>query len=316
NGKYESSSGKKRQSAFSEMRVIIPVSLGQISILKSRIKYFPLIKESVEGEFSIGLMTNLEFNENFYVIEPQLPFYDGGYKPTYLDQILMTSRKDINILKDLCDFEELGKNSRDVKNISSFEDLLRLLYKMMMEKIIFLQNSFFLDKQNSENLLKKCKSLIDSINSVIETAIKRKIILVDEVSISNEEPYVFKGNVTEFVLDEKEDKSVVCDICGKTFKNPNGLGGHMSRVHPNKSQSYKIKRKIREKRCEFREAVIDAKLILAKNHGLDYDKEEMTKEVKKKLCSLVKENRYEYRKIVKGIKNERMLPVIKRKKYL
>ena len=42
---------------------------------------------------------------------------------------------------------------------------------------------------------------------------------------------------------KKHFKTYLCEFCNKAYSNGQGLGGHMSRIHPN--QSYKYKEKYR-----------------------------------------------------------------------
>ena len=39
-----------------------------------------------------------------------------------------------------------------------------------------------------------------------------------------------------------DNNNFTCDICGCSFSNGQGLGGHMSRKHPNQSEKYQKKK--------------------------------------------------------------------------
>lgn len=70
-----------------------------------------------------------------------------------------------------------------------------------------------------------------------------------------------------------------CDFCGKEFEKACQIGGHVSRSHAGKSQSYKQKLETRAKRSEIRAIFKEAKDIFfkttgkePKNHGREVKK--------------------------------------------
>ena len=98
-----------------------------------------------------------------------------------------------------------------------------------------------------------------------------------------------------------------CLHCGKIFKNGCGLGGHMSRVHPHKSERYKKKQRTREKRNEYRESIIEAKIQLCKKHLMDYNDLIENKKGKQIIKNLIQKYKKEYTIILRNIKYEKGL---------
>ena len=98
-----------------------------------------------------------------------------------------------------------------------------------------------------------------------------------------------------------------CLYCGKIFKNGCGLGGHMSRVHPHKSERYKKKQRTREKRNEYRESIVEAKIQLCKKYLMDYDDLIVNKKGKQIIKNLIQKYKKEYNVILRNIKYEKGL---------
>lgn len=109
----------------------------------------------------------------------------------------------------------------------------------------------------------------------------------------------------------KKPKIFVCEICREVFKNGCALGikflylgGHMSRIHPNKSDSYRIKRQIRKRREKYRSALKKAKLLLLKSKGFNLtDLIRQGKNGKIKIKQILKENKKEFLETHRDIKN-------------
>jgi hypothetical protein len=112
------------------------------------------------------------------------------------------------------------------------------------------------------------------------------------------------------ILQQKKKKIVYyfetynCDICNKQFETGQGLGGHMSRMHPNQSQKYKMKMEIRNNRTEFREIIYRAKKQILSKDGFDYEKLKKSGD-KKTINKIIKSNIYEYKEILRNLKKEK-----------
>jgi hypothetical protein len=100
-------------------------------------------------------------------------------------------------------------------------------------------------------------------------------------------------------LKKKHFKTYLCEFCNKAYSNGQGLGGHMSRIHPNQSYKYKDKIRIRREREEKRENLLNIKRDLFKKYGFDYDKY-ATEKNKSFIQKFLSEHNEEYKIIRKN----------------
>lgn len=89
-----------------------------------------------------------------------------------------------------------------------------------------------------------------------------------------------------------------CKLCIKEFTSAQGLGGHMSRVHKNRSEKYKLKQKTRESYKSRRELREEAKKQLCMKYNHDYDALILSKKGKAGIKRLL----MIYKKEFKGIR--------------
>ena len=138
-----------------------------------------------------------------------------------------------------------------------------------------LKRKLFLEYNNSEEDEKSKKN--DSINKEKENNInennKNKINDINEIKKTEEE----NNNENELAdkkkkMKKKHFKTYLCEFCNKAYSNGQGLGGHMSRIHPNQSYKYKDKIRIRREREKKREKLLIIKQELFKKYGYNYDK--------------------------------------------
>lgn len=100
-------------------------------------------------------------------------------------------------------------------------------------------------------------------------------------------------------MKKKHFKTYLCEFCNKAYSNGQGLGGHMSRIHPNQSYKYKDKIRIRREREEKRENLLNIKRDLFKKYGFDYDKY-ATEKNKSFIQKFLSEHNEEYKIIRKN----------------
>lgn len=62
-------------------------------------------------------------------------------------------------------------------------------------------------------------------------------------------------------------RKFVCSLCQRVFAKAQALGGHMSKAHPQSSEDYQTKQRIRLERQPIRELLDKAKKILEKICG-------------------------------------------------
>lgn len=108
---------------------------------------------------------------------------------------------------------------------------------------------------------------------------------------------------------EEEEKGYDCYICGQIFINGQGLGGHMSRKHPNQSERYKSKKETRERRNNKREILYRAQRILLKKYRQDYDKLKENAEGRKIIKKYCKDHKQEYYRLRKEVKFSRSMRI-------
>ena len=161
-----------------------------------------------------------------------------------------------------------------------------------------------------EKLIKSCNAITNTVTDYKKSGLKRKLFLEQsddenknkkdknnfnkEDKKSNKEinpeinknPYTDNINISENNTNEdnsnqnskkrkqkkKHFKTYLCEFCNKAYSNGQGLGGHMSRIHPNQSYKYKDKIRIRREREKKREKLLNIKQDLFKKYGYDYDK--------------------------------------------
>lgn len=147
---------------------------------------------------------------------------------------------------------------------------------------------------NSQNLANKIKEIVFNMNK-INTKINslpvfkcpEKTKLKQKKKIKSENAKLFK-----------------CEICCSTFENGQGLGGHMSRTHPNSSLKFNKKKETRDHRQNKRGILYEAKAILLKKYNLNYNELSKTIEGKQIIRKTVKDNKNEYMGLRKQLKFE------------
>ena len=114
------------------------------------------------------------------------------------------------------------------------------------------------------------EKLIKSCNDITNTLTDYKKIGLHYKNDNNNKNKNFSK---AFSKDRKKNhyKVYICEICNKALSNGQGLGGHMSRNHPNQSEKYKEKLSIRNKRLKSRKRLIKIKRLLFSKYNLSYD---------------------------------------------
>ncbi len=87
-----------------------------------------------------------------------------------------------------------------------------------------------------------------------------------------------------------------CEVCGQKFNSGQGLGGHMSRKHPKKSEKFQKKKEIRNKREVHRNTLYEAKKKLLTEFNLNYEELRKTTGGKKEIKEIVKKNKDLFKK--------------------
>eukprot|EP00826_Nyctotherus_ovalis_P013799 TRINITY_DN13782_c0_g2_i1.p1 TRINITY_DN13782_c0_g2~~TRINITY_DN13782_c0_g2_i1.p1 ORF type:complete len:129 (-),score=25.84 TRINITY_DN13782_c0_g2_i1:154-540(-) len=103
--------------------------------------------------------------------------------------------------------------------------------------------------------------------------------------------------------------SVVCAECKRRFGCKQALGGHMSKAHPGKSETYRKKKQLASDRILERTRFLMAKKRFYRELSCDYEKLAKSETGKEKLKKLLKRSRI--RAIKKEISDEEVAEYLK-----
>ena len=109
----------------------------------------------------------------------------------------------------------------------------------------------------------------NNININENNGVKKNDIIENK---NTEKNFIENSNDKRKKIKRKHFKTYLCEFCNKAYSNGQGLGGHMSRIHPNQSYKYKDKIRIRREREKKREKLLIIKQELFKKYGYNYDK--------------------------------------------
>lgn len=118
-----------------------------------------------------------------------------------------------------------------------------------------------------------------------------------------------EANIEKTEKNENETiEGYMCEICKQVFSNGQGLGGHMSRKHPNQSEKFKLKKETRDKRNAKREILYKSQRILLSRYTQNYDKLKEKIEGRRLIKQICKDHKQEYYQIKRELKaNKRLL---------
>ena len=311
--------------------------LNQISVNGVSISKFPVVSMN-EDDLEVQLLSKMLTETDYFTIVDKyyinIPVLDEEKysKPLY-DKIFKKEKEKIS------DLYIIGKNLNENNPIN----LIRNFYSQIKSKILQIQKNYLSDNKREINtnkdLCKELEKLITSCNAITNTVtdykksgLKRKVfqeennndkknivniicinkdnnnnINKDNSDLNNNEESLDENNLLNKKRKQKKKhfKTYLCEFCNKAYSNGQGLGGHMSRIHPNQSYKYKDKIRIRREREEKRENLLNIKRELFKKYGFDYDKLS-TEKNKTLIQKFLSEHNEEYKTIRKNRpKNER-----------
>jgi hypothetical protein len=164
------------------------------------------------------------------------------------------------------------------------------------------------DPQILKESIEMCKIISNSMNDLNQMVSSVPIFQFPEKNPNTSvlENLLKKKKTRKIKIINGGDKSFKCNLCHESFSNGQGLGGHMSRKHPNQSEKFIMKKKTRDRRIHKRMTLYEAKkkLLLTLNEDID---EILNDKVngKKIIKDLVNENRKEYLVILRDLKKKR-----------
>ena len=127
-----------------------------------------------------------------------------------------------------------------------------------------------IDNDNNTNNINNINNNNKKENNSKENSGVKKNDIIENKNI--EKNFTENLNDKRKKIKRKHFKTYLCEFCNKAYSNGQGLGGHMSRIHPNQSYKYKDKIRIRREREKKREKLLIIKQELFKKYGYNYDK--------------------------------------------
>ena len=278
-------------------------------------KTFPDLKELELPAKSIikgRIKKEMTYINNYEIIKPNNSKNTSECKQ-YLKKVLKSNFNS--------DDEEEKKNEENYKAF--------LENKKIKENIPYENDSIFGDNPMEiygnlrvwyeEEKLKMQKRMMSNEEKSELNKISMNILTkINQVSnIISEMPYLkLIKNSSNQTLDlkktRKKRKIFKCNLCKEKFTNGCALGkniiisgGHKSRMHPNESITYSIKRQIRKEREKYRSALRKAKQQILKSIGYNFQELfNQGKNGKMKIKKLLFENKKQFSEIYKNIKHK------------
>ena len=306
--------------------------LNQISVNGVSISKFPVVSMN-EDDLEVQLISKMLTETDYFTIVDKyyinIPVLDEEKynKPLY-DKIFKKEKEKIS------DLYLIGKNMNENNPVN----LIRNFYAQIKSKILQIQKNYLSNNKQdlslNKELCKELEKLIISCNAITNTVtdykksgLKRKVfqeensedmgnkknvVKIMRINKNNSEEENAEDELDDNILlnkkrkpKKKHFKTYLCEFCNKAYSNGQGLGGHMSRIHPNQSYKYKDKIRIRREREEKRENLLNIKRDLFKKYGFDYDKL-VTEKNKVFIQKFLSEHNEEYKNIRKiSQKNEK-----------
>ena len=263
--------------------------------------------------------------ESFYSQEVIKPFYDNNFKrfsiinksetssssrgspkspknpksPSKKNQVLVTK---ISHNIDSAQFKkiflrQIKKNTLPISNTLSLSPL-----KLFEEKIKNFKNSF--TAMQNDYISRSRKILNYELFSQVTKDLTELNLLCDSLVDCASELNKCTSKRNKKKNRNYSQENYDCTMCHRSFDTGQGLGGHMSRMHPNCSVQYKIKMKVRKSRSKERQLLQEAKKRLLTEYNYDYSTLIAVGQ-KKIIKKILFEHRKEYKDIQSQLKKEK-----------
>ena len=321
--------------------------LNQIEINGHSISKFPVISlndDEISVELLIRMLNEANyFNvvDKYYSNSPIID-EEKYNKPS----LLKVFKKELDKLKNLYLIDENINEFNPVNLIKNFyKQIKNCIVQIQKNFVGKKKNSLNIEQCNKlELLINSCNLITDIITDYKKTGIKKKtknnnnnnnfpsdfnnnlsynFIQNSNNNNNNNNNNIFINNnynnilISPFKIKNKTFKTTtkkikhfktyLCEFCNKAYSNGQGLGGHMSRIHPNQSYKYKDKIRIRNERVGKRKRLIEIKRKLFNKYGLDFDSL-LNKKEKIEIQQFLLIHKDEYRNLKKQVKkNEDVL---------
>ena len=292
--KKEKKETKKKKPVSKKLdKTKINVQLNQIEINGFSLVKFPAVNNIPLEDQSVNLYVRMLVEENYFeIVNKYISDIPPINEEKFNKQTAINKFKKIkHILNNLYLIEENKNENNPVNMIKNY-------YHQIKDTLLLIQKNFVGKKKSICNI-KLCETLeklIKSCNDLTNTLTDYKKIGVHYKNDNNNKN---NKNLSKlFLKDRKKNhyKVYICEICNKALSNGQGLGGHMSRNHPNQSEKYKEKLSIRNKRLKSRKRLITIKKMLFSKYNLNYDNFVKNKE-KVKIRKFLLSHKDEYRRM-------------------
>lgn len=310
---FSNKSGDQSQSPSKKLNGKF-IYLNQLVINGIQLKYFPIIDVPLE-DLSINIIEPLENNHSIIVESIE----DCRKEVTFRNTEISEER--LELLKEKFEIDDSFFPPDQPKTLMG---LIMGLFDKIKYLIHSIQLNFIMQKKKdiNQNLVDTTGKYIKKINQIVEyfifqipepinisskKTVKMKRIFSKKKSLSTKKKQRPKQPKGKEPKPSKEDNLYTCLLCRRKFVSGCGLGGHMSRVHPHKSEQYKRKQKVREKRNEFREAILETKIKFCKKYGMDYLQMIQNSDTKKLVKEEISKRKKEYNEILKKVKGQKGL---------
>ena len=280
--------------------------LNQISVNGVSISKFPVVSMN-EDDLEVHLLSKMLNDTDYFTIVDKyyinIPVLDEEkYNKPFYDKIFKKEKEKI------ANLYLIGDNINENNPIK----LIRNFYSQIKNKILNIQKNYLSNNQKAlssnielcneiEKLIISCNAITNTVTDYKKSGLKRKLFLEhnedddkkNNINNNTNKQDISKDNNNTSDnknsdennseennnLDNKKKKpkkkhfkTYLCEFCNKAYSNGQGLGGHMSRIHPNKSYKYKDKIRIRREREQKRENLLIIKRDLFKKYGYNFDK--------------------------------------------
>ncbi|MCQ2817248.1 MAG: C2H2-type zinc finger protein [archaeon] len=304
----QSSNGSKKKID----KTTVTLRLNEIAVENISLSKFPVVSLP-EEDLTVKLYKRIFDNENiFQMVEKYRTTEAVLDEKQFLDKAYLKSfTKEKQKLSPSLFL--VGSNVKEENPIQ----IIKNFYFQIKTTVLTIQKNFIGKRKGAlnEEQCQILKKLIISCNLLTD-------ILTDfkKVGIKKKNPYFGitrqdKSNSTTVVKPKKvmHFKSYLCPYCNKPFEKGQGLGGHMSRLHPGQSEKYKIKMRIRNNREDQRKMLFDLKKKYYQMHNPEDKRDEEDSNFKYIVQKFVLSNKIDFRQFKKQ-ERAKEKPVLKKGK--
>lgn len=239
---------------------------------KEKIKDLYLIEENVNENNPIKLIRNFYYQIKNTILTIQSNFLTNckktlgtNYELCKVLERLITSCN--SITNTVTDYKKSGLKRKVFHNSSENE-----ISKDIQNNKGSINNSSINNEDSAlENMNNKKSNDIINNNNEKQKRISNEANKSNNESINDRNINNNPSNNSNSKQKQKHFKTYLCEFCNKAYSNGQGLGGHMSRIHPNQSYKYKDKIRIRREREKKRENLLKIKRELFNKYGYNFD---------------------------------------------